>query len=382
MFSQKEENGIDIYTLTITEEKGKVILVALMETLKNDDIVLNKFKQLYIEQFSATEQEAQALIDSLKTSIGSAISGLNSTSNNTDTTETSENLTISVYVSENKLVKTEVSIANEGKIVFNNNDNNMLIEIMETTDLGDNKSLASVKIEKNKTDNELSYKITMNVEQTEVIVISLTYTGLKEMTNVGANLLVDIDLSDIMYGNSLNRVQDIQVESKNIEEQEKVTIALSELITKYYEDTYVSATEFEINETTIKQYMDKQGLDITVSRNEDGTFKVQSNTTGNIFTVNSSGTLTNTEFAENTETETENATESEKKTLLKISLNLNGTTSFGEVQEQELNNSNMYKINDKTLEQIETLFTQIGERAVQKINNVYKNTPVEIITKN
>lgn len=414
MFSQKEENGMKVYTLTINEEKGKVIAVALIDTLKNDELVLNKLKQLYIEQQSATEEEAQALIDSLKTYLDEAINELNGTSNNTETydnlieqpnplqtdtiqpeiAEESEILYISVYVSKRDLVKTEVNINNEGKFIINNNDNNVLLEIIDlqedsfdtelANETNSSKVLASIKLEKNKTDNELLYKFTVSSEEKDLIIMNLTYTGLKEMSNVGINLLVDIDLSDIIYAyteNSiLSQAQDAKNETMNSQEKESVTLALNELLMKYYEDTYTSETEFEINEKTIKQYMDGLNLDTTVSRNEDGTFKVQSNTTGNIYTVDSKGALTNTEIVENIETES--TTESEEKTV-KISLNFKGTTTFGEIQKQELTESNMYKINDKSLEQIEGLFTQLGDRVAKKITNAYQNSPlVQVFVQN
>ena len=405
MFSKNEQDGIDVYTLTITEEKGKVVTSALMNTLKNDDVVLNKLKQLYIEQSSATEEEAQALIDSLKSSLDEAVNELNGTSSNTDTyqnlteqpnpmqpdvtqsetTEEPENLYINVYVSKKNLVKTEVFIENEGKIVINNNDNNVLLEIIEleksndtqlATEVNSSKVLASIKLEKNKTDSELLYKLTLSSEEKELIIMNLTYTGLKEMTNVGANLLVDLDLSDIIYVYSensiLSQAQDAKKDTINVQEEESIRLAMMKLIVDIYADSYTSDNEIVMNEKTLKKALEQENLDVTVSRNEDGTYRVQSNTTGNIYTVDSQGNVTTTEIAKKEDEET--ITEPEEKTI-KVSLSLNGTTTFGSIQ-QELSENNIYKLNDKSLEQLEGLFTQLGDRVLNKITSAYQNSPM------
>ena len=387
MFSQKEQDGMKVYTLTINEQNGKVLISALMSTLKDDDLVLNKFKQLYIEQSSATEEEAQALIDSLKTSLDEAINELNGTSENTgitpdlnsiqtdmiqpETTEESESIYISVYVTKKNLVKTEVFIENEGKFIINNNENKASIEIVvaENEDTGTTyKTTGIFSLEKNKTDSELTYIFGATAiddgKNKEMLKVNVSYTGLKEMTNVGSSILFDI----YNYPNDsiLAAANKAKIESENLEEREKVQLAIISLMVDVYADTYTSDNEVVLNETTIKEALDKQGVDMTVSRNEDGTYRLLSNTTGNIFTIDSKGEITNTEYAE-----TANTDEAEEKVII-ASLNLKGNTTFGEVQQQEL--SNKYLVNEKSLEQLESLFTQLGQRVGNKFKGVYKNT--------
>ena len=127
-----------------------------------------------------------------------------------------------------------------------------------------------------------------------------------------------------------------------------------------------------MNEKTLKKALEQENLDVTVSRNEDGTYRVQSNTTGNIYTVDSQGNVTTTEIAKKEDEET--ITEPEEKTI-KVSLSLNGTTTFGSIQ-QELSENNIYKLNDKSLEQLEGLFTQLGDRVLNKITSAYQNSPM------
>ena len=165
----------------------------------------------------------------------------------------------------------------------------------------------------------------------------------------------------------------MQNDTINAQEKETVLLTLTELSLKVYEDSYVSGNEFVLNETTIKEALNKQGLDMTVSRNEEGTYKLQSNTTGNIYTMNSKCELTNTEVTQNTEVAT--SAENEEKTI-NISLSLKCSTTFGVIQLQELTESNMYIINNKSLEQLESLFTQLGERIENKIVAAYQNTTI------
>lgn len=400
MFSKKEENGESVYTLTVTEESGKVIFIALIDTLKNDEELLNKMKQVYIEQMNATEEEAQSLIDNLKNSLEEAKNDLNGSSSNVsnewqlEQQETqSENLYINVYVSNRKLTKTEIFIENEGKLILTNSENKISLgvaapkEETNSVDLSNTnvneynenqtaektyKTVGSISIEKNKTDNELSYKFTIMEEQNrELVKAILTYTGLVEMTNIDSSLMVDIDLSDLINGDNsiLSQAQSAKNNTMNAQEEEKVKLAILQLINDIYADTYTSNNEVVMNETTIKETLNQEGLNVTVSRNEDGTYRILSNITGNIYTVNSQGNVTNTEFAETVE----NSVENTEKTI-NISLSLKGNTTFGAIGQQELTESDMYIINNKSLEQLQSLFNQLGERTMNKIATAYQNS--------
>ena len=384
MFTKTNQDGMDVYTLTVTEEKAKVIVVALIDTLKNDDVVLNKFKQLYIEQQSVTEEEAQTMIDSFKEALDEAKNELNETSSYDNYTyeeynevtpqenTESKNLYINVYVSKRNLVKTEFFIEDEGKLIIENSKNKASLEVAVLKD-NTYKTTGSISIEKNKTESEISYKFTiMGENNKEIAKVNLTYTGLAEMTNVGTNLLVDIYCTN-SSNDILSEMQDVENDNVNATEEESVKLAMSILISEIYADTYTSENEVVMNETTIKEALSKQELDATVSINEDGTYRVQSNTTGNIYTVDAQGNLTNTEFIESTETTT---TVEDKEETINISLNLKNTITFGEIQQQELTDSNMYIINNKTYEQLESLFTKLGERIGNKITSVYQNTVV------
>ena len=367
MFTKSKTETGNKYTLTINQQKGISIINQLQETLKSDQLVSNKLKQIYMLQNSGTtEQEAQAVIDQL-------INSLQPIQNDQNQNAENDNVIINVYVSKRKLVSTEICIGNQGKIILGNNQNSVSLDIQESEDQGITyKSMGSILIEKDKTDNELSYKFTlMSEENKEIAKVTLTYTGLSDITNIQENLLADIYYSQ-NQNNVLINAQNARTDLENESEKEQVSLVLLQLKAEMNKDTYISENEFEINETTIKEFLDKKELNTTVSKNEDGTYKILSNDTGNTYTVDSQGNLVNSEFATSSETTTE---QNNEKTI-NISLNYKNTKTFGEIQKQELNESNIYKVNEKSLEQLQNMFNQLGQRINMKVMSAYQNTQI------
>ena len=399
-FSKSEKDGMEIYTLTINEDTAKAVALPLMDTLVNDELLLNKIKKVCVEIIGLSEQEAETIISSFKQSIEDAKKELttpqsiennnySATSGITSNVETApapnqedENLYINVYVSSKDLVKTEIIFGEDSKTSIINEKNKVTVELAENnswnTEDGNPtvfETAATFIIEKNKTNSELTYKITtLGEENKKYVTATLTYTGLSEMANVSTNLLYDINVSDILNNSIYNTAQDAANNSISAIEKEEVQIALIELQTSIYKDSYISGEEVVVNETTLKQVLAKQNLDISL--NEDGTYRLKSNTTQNIYTVDSTGKLINTEEGIVIQEEiTDEEAMNEEKTMI-LSLNLKDTTTFGAVQQQELTESNMYIINNKTYEQLESLFTTLGQRVENKVMNFYKNTTI------
>jgi len=387
MFSVSKQDGMDVYTLTVTEEKGKVIVNALIDTLKIDTTIMDKIKQISIESGSITEAEAQTMIDTLTNVLDELKNTLNESTDDsypgdiqTDKPintivevqdKESNNLYVKVYVDNKKLLKTELSINEESKMVLINDLNKVSLDFYEKDEEKILQNVFSIGIEKNKTENDLLYKLSITGlsgnERRELINAMISFSGIKQNTNINSNIVLEIhDYSvDILTPSSQNLLE----EQKRTEEKELVSLALNSLLTKYYEDTYMSDTEFEINEKNIKEYMDKQGLNMTVTKNGDATYKVVSNTTKSVYTVDSQGKLINTEH-----TEIEAPVEERKKNHTILTYGIDSNTTFGEIHMQELNENNMYLVNNKSKEQLEMLFTQIGERIEKKIIPIYKNT--------
>ena len=66
LFSKNKTDDGYVYTLTIDERTYKTVVNALIDTLKNDDQLLNKIKEIYVSQGNTSEEETQQLINMLK----------------------------------------------------------------------------------------------------------------------------------------------------------------------------------------------------------------------------------------------------------------------------------------------------------------------------
>ncbi|MCI9063712.1 MAG: hypothetical protein HFJ17_03825 [Clostridia bacterium] len=381
MFSKSEVQEGEMYTLSINEEQAGNIAVAVINTFENDEMLVNKIKEILMQQENVTQQDVQTMIDGLKSSLESAkneiTQGLSTQMEGTN----NSTLNINVYVSKRNLVKTEIDFAGESKIVLNNGKDKVLLEIIE----GEN-TIGSVAIEKSKSDNELSYKVSvLDGENKELAKMTETYTGLSDMANVQSSILVDVYLTNILSiadeseKNILEKAQSNKKELNNATEKEQISLALLELKTKLTEDTYTSEEEFEINATTIKEAISKQNLSVSVNRNGDGTYQIISNSTGKTYNVNAQGELienenqTTNEVMDSTANTEEIVTSKEEKGNINLSFGIKNTVTFGEIQKQE---PNMYIINDKSLEQLQNMFSQLGNRISTKVISTYANTSI------
>ena len=134
---------------------------------------------------------------------------------------------------------------------------------------------------------------------------------------------------------------------------------MSELLTKQQQDSYTSGTEFVIDEKAIQEKLNN----MTVTKNIDGTYKVVSNTTGNTYNVDSNGNVE--QDTTNTQPNEDIAQEQSKY----FYINYNNTVTFGEITKLDLNDSNKYALNDKSIEEIEKLFEQLGEKIATSVTN-------------
>lgn len=359
-FSKNNSEEGNIYTLTINQQTAITVINSLIETLKNDEEVLNIIKQIYIKETNVTEEESQMVIEQLKTYLQETQNNLNQT----QVQEDSNNIYISVYVSKRKLVKTEVIVGEKEKIILSNGKDTVSMEVQEDSqNLNTYTSVGIITVEKNKTENELSYNLTVKgKEGKELGKATVNYTGLSELSNVQENLLIDIYY---IPNDILSSVQQNEQNTEISLEKDRISLAMTELVNKMYEDQYINNKETEINEKTIKEQLDKQKLSTTVSRNEDGTFSVVSNSTGITYTVTLQGQVTYNEPVQETEP-------TEEKTMI-ISLNLKNTNTFGEVTEQSFDINNMYVINNRKAEELQNMFDQLNQRVINQIMTYYQS---------
>lgn len=77
MFSKEKSSDENIYVLTITEEQLKNIRIKILESLKEDETIINKFKEFLINKYNFTEDTVQTYITKYKETMQKAIDNSN-----------------------------------------------------------------------------------------------------------------------------------------------------------------------------------------------------------------------------------------------------------------------------------------------------------------
>lgn len=350
MISEEKYDNGTIYKLTINESKGKEIADKVIGLLKEDDIIINKVKQILTDYAKKSNEETEQIISQYKNTLEQAQESLK------QTTESSEDtLDIKVYVSKRKLAKTEILFANEIQVAITNNTNKFNIELYE-----DNQKTTGINIEKTKNENEVIYSISiLNKDNEELFNINAKYTGVTSVSSVTSQYKIKVSDGALVANNMLKKAQSSKSNVNAAQEIETIKLTMSELLTKQQQDSYTSGTEFVIDETAIQEKLNN----MTVTKNIDGTYKVVSNTTGNTYKVYSNGNVE--QDTTNIQPNEDTAQEQSKY----FYINYNNTVTFGEITKLDLNDSNKYALNDKSIEEIEKLFKQLGEKIATSVTN-------------
>ncbi len=350
MISEEKYDNGTIYKLTINESKGKEIADKVIGLLKEDDIIINKVKQILTDYAKKSSEETEQIISQYKNTLEQAQESLK------QTTESSEDtLDIKVYVSRRKLAKTEILFANEIQAAIINNTNKFSIELYE-----DNQKSTGINVEKTKNENEVTYSISiLNKDNEELLNINAKYTGVTSASSVTSQYKIKVSDGALVANNMLKKAQSSKSNVNAAQEIETIKLTMSELLTKQQQDSYTSGTEFVIDETAIQEKLNN----MTVTKNIDGTYKVVSNTTGNTYKVYSNGNVE--QDTTNTQPNEDTAQEQSKY----FYINYNNTVTFGEITKLDLNDSNKYALNDKSIEEIEKLFKQLGEKIATSVTN-------------
>lgn len=350
MISEEKYDNGTIYKLTINESKGKEIADKVIGLLKEDDIIINKVKQILTDYAKKSSEETEQIISQYKNTLEQAQESLK------QTTESSEDtLDIKVYVSKRKLAKTEILFANEIQAAIINNTNKFSIELYE-----DNQKSTGINVEKTKNENEVTYSISiLNKDNEELLNINAKYTGVTSASSVTSQYKIKVSDGALVANNMLKKAQSSKSNVNAAQEIETIKLTMSELLTKQQQDSYTSGTEFVIDETAIQEKLNN----MTVTKNIDGTYKVVSNTTGNTYKVYSNGNVE--QDTTNTQPNEDTAQEQSKY----FYINYNNTVTFGEITKLDLNDSNKYALNDKSIEEIEKLFKQLGEKIATSVTN-------------
>ena len=202
LFSKEKVNNETVITLKMTDKKFLNTMEKILEKMRNDEIILNKFSM------GLNKEDIQKRIDDF-------ISEIKETeTNETDTVE------IKLYTKSKEMKKVEISIVEDNSTSMNavleNNDNQLTMKIYE-----ENKLIGELDIEKQTSGNDLIYTVKVFVDSEEEgkaeINLKIQYKNLLTLDNVEesceAKILYNEDTElGLDYTNSKTFSNDVEIE--------------------------------------------------------------------------------------------------------------------------------------------------------------------------
>lgn len=234
------------YSLELTQDELIKVLISMLEELKNDDISLN----ILVDKIKILDSENTITVNDLKEQLQNTINDLN----NIQTID-GENIKITVYANNGKLVRTEISSGNY--IVYmdpetNNTSSRIVISIEKVNELLQNEennigdignklyginerlNIKKVELARQTGDNQNTMIAIVNVKiGNETIKVSVqSKTELQD--NIKNNTTINVNISDNTYITSKISTTIVPTDDIKIEELTKENSATINNFTQQY----------------------------------------------------------------------------------------------------------------------------------------------------
>ena len=283
MFSKEKTSEDTVYTLTINNTQATNIILKILETLKEDEVIIEKIKNYAINNFNLTEENVQNFETQYKETLQKAIDGINSsiqeknttspsqsqidlnTDNETSTgsgefmdalqdlvdnttpeldstqnTETSvdnpqnsiENtnsdkyMTIKVCVNKRNLTKTEIILSDTADFVISKSDDGVKFESI-------NNGVATISafMQKLKSPNETKFEFAFSQNNSQVFDLTIGFSGLDtDSVHENSELTFDIDLGNSTLTNAKTKFVSTYKNTKTFGTIQKDEIQNSEIL--------------------------------------------------------------------------------------------------------------------------------------------------------
>ncbi len=196
MFSKNSSNENDVYTLKISNIQLKNILPQLLAKLKDDELILDKFKKIMINDLGMSDADATKYITQVKEYIQEIIDKLGQ--NSSDITTETKYLTINVYVSGKSLSKTEIVIE-DVKISAINKGSSCTIELEKGNDIN-----ITFDIKKIVLPDSVQYSLAASQKNERLFALDITFSGLSTLETVqeSFNFVIDFNNINVTYAYS------------------------------------------------------------------------------------------------------------------------------------------------------------------------------------
>lgn len=201
------KNGVDYnstgYRITLKDNELKQIEIALLETLKQDSITLNllttKAKLLGLS-------EKYTKINNLTEEIQKHINTINNENDVSDT-----NLSIIVYIDDNKVIKTEINFGEVLFTIYGETINNQTNRYLSIENIENNTKIEVQEIE-TRNNVESTYNFNINLGNDSEIDIYVTNNGSESENSL--NTTCEISVSEGGLTSTINYVQEMIFEEE------------------------------------------------------------------------------------------------------------------------------------------------------------------------
>jgi len=222
----KTEDGNTVYTLTTSTNAARDLVIALLEAMKGENLIINKCIEI-LNDVSQSEEKvtSQDILDSIDKMI-------------TDIKETEikeKEIKVNVYVANKDLVKTEV-VAEGLNLILVANENKFEYDVQVNTE--EDNARVVFSMDKTRTDDNLKYVVSSKFYNEDIEVLNLNIDYAINGIDTQNKVIIDTNLS--------GKLVDI-----TSEEYENYSNILSSLeFAKYYdEDSTYSSFQPTVNYT-------------------------------------------------------------------------------------------------------------------------------------
>ena len=244
MFSREKNAEDTVYSLTLSETQIKNILIKVLETAKDDEVIISKLKNNLINNYNLTEETINPYIEQYKQAIQNLIDDINNTNKeyvpfrrdmdssdiNISTEDEQDNeeksITIKVHSQKRKLLKTELISNDVGKLIISRSDDGAKAQIMQNDD-----EIASAYIQKIKSPTETKFELVFSLNNTQIFDLTVGYSGLDtNSVHENSELSFDIDLNNSSISDAKTKFVSSYQNTKTFETIQKEEIPNSEIL--------------------------------------------------------------------------------------------------------------------------------------------------------
>lgn len=385
MFSKEKEKEATIYKLQLTKKQYNDILAKILETMKNDDVVLNRITAMYGQQNNSAKD---SVIKMYQENIDEEIKNLQ----NISSEEASEEIIFNVYKAKNQLLQTE-KIEDNTKFSISKAQNGINILYSENDEKGNEADRQEIQIMKQKDNDKLTYSINVIPQDTtKNSYIEYTIKGITSLENVeeqiefsgnyDASLLSGNDMQSSNISNLLSEedTQSSGEDEKSAQEEEAITARLETIVAnKNDENATLTLEDLTQGFSGISNFKISKDQD---EENKDG-FIIESKETGYIYEIDKSGELISVlssddedeiENQEQTGSKEEQSGSAQEENTQKFSINYKNTKKFNtNLTIEKVDSKDIMLLNNKNAESLQQLFQKISEQMVMQMMNSSNN---------